>query len=160
MAPAFPIANSQAQPWKPAYELERAAENRDCSAEPSLLACLGACVFVREPFQSRHWDESLCISSFLWNSPRKKAVAGSGKQERKGKKQSKCEISGQAPGSAWFFGSLFIVQSCPALCNPRACSPPGSSVHGIVQKRKPEWVAMFFSRGSSWPRVEPGFPVV
>ena len=31
------------------------------------------------------------------------------------------------------------------------CSPPGSSVHGILQARIPEWVAIFFSRGSSWP---------
>ena len=32
------------------------------------------------------------------------------------------------------------------------CSPPGSSVHGIFQARILEWVAIFFSRGSSWPR--------
>jgi len=33
-----------------------------------------------------------------------------------------------------------------------SCSPPGSSVHGILQARKLEWVAMPFSRGSSGPR--------
>ena len=32
------------------------------------------------------------------------------------------------------------------------CSPPGSSVHGILQARILEWVAFSFSRGSSWPR--------
>ena len=32
------------------------------------------------------------------------------------------------------------------------CSPPGSSVHGILQARILEWVAISFSRGSSWPR--------
>ena len=32
------------------------------------------------------------------------------------------------------------------------CSPPGSSVHGILQARMLEWVAISFSRGSSWPR--------
>ena len=31
------------------------------------------------------------------------------------------------------------------------CSPPGSSVHGISQERTLEWVAIYFSRGSSWP---------
>ena len=31
-------------------------------------------------------------------------------------------------------------------------SPPGSSVHGILQARVLEWVAISFSRGSSWPR--------
>ena len=32
------------------------------------------------------------------------------------------------------------------------CSPPGSSIHGILQARTLEWVAISFSRGSSWPR--------
>ena len=44
------------------------------------------------------------------------------------------------------------VQSCPALCDPMDCSPPGSSVHGILQARRLEWVAMPFSRASSQPR--------
>ena len=44
------------------------------------------------------------------------------------------------------------LQSCLSLCNPMDCSPPGSSVHGILQARILEWVAMPFSRGSSWPR--------
>ena len=37
-------------------------------------------------------------------------------------------------------------------CNPMNCSLPGSSVHGILQARILEWVAISFSRGSSWPR--------
>ena len=44
------------------------------------------------------------------------------------------------------------LQSCPTLCNPTDCSPPGPSVHGILQARILEWVAMPFSRGSSPPR--------
>ena len=40
----------------------------------------------------------------------------------------------------------------PTLCNPIDCSPPGSSVHGIVQARILEWVAIPSSRGSSGPR--------
>ena len=39
-----------------------------------------------------------------------------------------------------------------ALCDPMDCSPPGSSVHGILQARILEWVAIPFSRGSSQPR--------
>ena len=39
------------------------------------------------------------------------------------------------------------LQSCPTLCNPMDCSPPGSSVHGILQARVLEWVAMPCSRG-------------
>ena len=44
------------------------------------------------------------------------------------------------------------LQLCLTLCNPMDCSRPGSSVHGIVQARILEWVAMAFTRGSSWPR--------
>ena len=44
------------------------------------------------------------------------------------------------------------AQSCPTLCDPLDCSPPGSSVHGISQARIQEWVAIFSSKGSSRPR--------
>ena len=36
--------------------------------------------------------------------------------------------------------------SCPTLCEPSDCSLPGSSVHGILQARILEWVAILFSR--------------
>ena len=42
---------------------------------------------------------------------------------------------------------VFIALSCPG--NLTDCSSPGSSVHGILQARIPEWVAIPFSRGSS-----------
>ena len=45
-----------------------------------------------------------------------------------------------------------LIQSCPILCDPVDCSPPASSVHGILQARILEWVAMPSSRGSSQPR--------
>ena len=45
-----------------------------------------------------------------------------------------------------------VDQSCLILCKPMDCSPPGSSVHGILQARMLEWVAIPFSRGSSWHR--------
>ena len=69
-----------------------------------------------------------------------------------------------------FFGNLWIsklgslnlilnvclcaksLQSCPSLCNHIDCSPPSSSVNGILQARILEWVAMPFFRGSSRPR--------
>ena len=44
------------------------------------------------------------------------------------------------------------AQSCLTLCDPMDCSPSSSSVHGILQARILEWVAICFSRGSSWPR--------
>ena len=45
-----------------------------------------------------------------------------------------------------------VAQSCLTLCNSMDCSLAGSSVHGILQARILEWVAMPSSRGSSWPR--------
>ena len=44
------------------------------------------------------------------------------------------------------------LQSCLTLFNPINCSPPGSSVHRILQARILEWVAISSSRGSAWPR--------
>ena len=37
-------------------------------------------------------------------------------------------------------------QSCPTLCDPVDCSPSGSSIHGILQARILEWVAISFSK--------------
>ena len=45
-----------------------------------------------------------------------------------------------------------VAPSCPTLCNPMDCSPPGSLVHGIFQAWILEWVAISFSRGSPQPR--------
>ena len=44
------------------------------------------------------------------------------------------------------------AQSCPTLCDPTDYSPPVSTVHVISQARILEWLAISFSRGSSWPR--------
>ena len=41
---------------------------------------------------------------------------------------------------------VLVTQSCPTLCDPRDCSPPGSFVRGILQARILEWVAISFSR--------------
>ena len=51
--------------------------------------------------------------------------------------------------------SFRVVESLSHVllfCDPMGCSPPGSSVHGISQARILGWVAVSFSRGSSWPR--------
>ena len=47
---------------------------------------------------------------------------------------------------------VLVAQSCLTLCDPMDCSPQGSPLHGIRQSRILEWVAIPFSRGSSWPR--------
>ena len=55
-----------------------------------------------------------------------------------------CESERKVKGS--------VAQSCPTLCDPRDWSPPGSSVHGILQARILQWVATPSSRESSQPR--------
>ena len=51
-----------------------------------------------------------------------------------------------------FFSLCVVAQSCQILCNLMDYSPPGSSVHGILQTRILEWVAIPFSRRFSSPR--------
>ena len=43
-----------------------------------------------------------------------------------------------------------LLQSCPTLCHPTDCSPPGSPVPGILQTRALEWVAISFSNAGKW----------
>ena len=50
--------------------------------------------------------------------------------------------------------AILVSQSCPALCNPLDCKPPGSSVHGILQARILEWISRSSSRGS-FQRLNP-----
>ena len=47
---------------------------------------------------------------------------------------------------------VVCAQSCPPLCDPMDCSPPGSSAFGIFQARVLEWGAISYPRGSSQPR--------
>ena len=53
-----------------------------------------------------------------------------------------------------------VAQSCPTLCDPMDCSPPGSSVHGIFQASILEWVAIPFSRGTFQPRDQTQVPCI
>ena len=57
--------------------------------------------------------------------------------------------------SCFYSSCMLSLQSGPALCDPMDCSPPGSTVHGILQARILERVAMTSSRVSSRPRIEP-----
>ena len=51
---------------------------------------------------------------------------------------------------------VLVTESCLTLCDPMDCSPPGSSVHGILQTRILEWVAIPFSKGSSNSGIKAG----
>ena len=50
---------------------------------------------------------------------------------------------------------VHLFQSCPTLCDPMDCSPPGSSVHGILHGK---WVAMASSGDIPNPEIEPTSP--
>ena len=69
-------------------------------------------------------------------------------------KQTINETKGQP--SRW--KKALVAQSCPTLCDPVDCSPPGSSVHGISQVRILERTATSFSRGSSQPKSNLALP--
>ena len=74
------------------------------------------------------------------------------------------EPEGSGPSST-LCGGGSVAQSCELL-GPLDCSPPGSSVHGILQARTLEWAAILFSRGSfrpgdlSDPGIESGSPAL
>ena len=53
-----------------------------------------------------------------------------------------------------------VSQSHSILCDPMDCSPPGSSVHGILPARVLEWVAIPFSRDLPSPGIKPGSPAL
>ena len=52
----------------------------------------------------------------------------------------------RAPGLASLCTQTSVLPSCPTLCDPTDCRPPGFSVHGILQVRTLEWVAISFSK--------------
>ena len=55
---------------------------------------------------------------------------------------------------------MLVAQSCLTLCNPMDCSPPGSSVNGILQARILWWVAIPFSRALPEPGIKPEDPAL
>ena len=53
-----------------------------------------------------------------------------------------------------------LLPSCLTPCDPRDCSPSGSSVHGILQARVLEWVAVSSSGDLPQPEIEPASPAL
>ena len=53
---------------------------------------------------------------------------------------------------------VLVAKSCLTLYNPMDYKPPGSSVHGVLQARTREWVAISFSRDLPDSRIKPGSP--
>ena len=69
-----------------------------------------------------------------------------------GERKRKKEREREPTHSRVCFSSSLCSQLCLTLCDPKDCSPPGSSVHGILKARMLEWVAISSSRGTSPPR--------
>ena len=69
-------------------------------------------------------------------------------------KQAKCSSADDKENMVciYVFVYMLVTQSCLTLYEPLDCSPPGSSVHDILQAWILEWVAISLSRGSSQPR--------
>ena len=57
-------------------------------------------------------------------------------------------------------GDAQSLQLCLTLCNPTDCSPPGSSVHEILQATVLAWVPISFSRGLPDPEIESRSPAL
>ena len=53
---------------------------------------------------------------------------------------------------------MLVAQSCVTLCDPMNCSPPGSSVHGILQARILDWIAILSLGHLPNPGIEPRSP--
>ena len=107
---------------------------------PAFLLLLCFCCLYSEihPYES-------FVTGFL------DSVFSSSAQKVKGTFLAKAELSLKGKdlrGPRW----VCILSRVLLFCDPVDCSPPGSSVHGILQARTLEWVAISFSRGSSWPR--------
>ena len=76
--------------------------------------------------------------------------------------------NGNSIGKLWYGPDVLIILMCVCaqslshvqLCDTMDCGPPGSSVHGILQARTLEWVAIPFSRGSSQPRDQTHFSCI
>ena len=98
----------------------------------------------------------MCLSGSRFLSFSQGAVVGS-----QGTKRPQSALSVWLLMGPWCSGSSSVnwdkwseakLLSRVWLCDPVDCSLPGSWIHGILQARILEWVAISFSRGSSWPR--------
>ena len=57
----------------------------------------------------------------------------------------------------YMYEKMLVAQLCPTLSDPMDCSPPGSSVHGILQAEIVEWVAIPYPGYLPCPMIEPMF---
>ena len=90
------------------------------------------------------WDSALPLQGPEF-SPTRHMMWQERKKERK--KGNGWDGKSMMYGGGWWFSGSVVSNSC----NPMDCSPPGSSVYGILQARILKWFAISFSRGYFWP---------
>ena len=120
--------------------------NPDPSSSSSLLLNSNSEVrleHLKIPHSNRVTEDSLCSWSQTWERP---AV-----WDPELRRSTDPSHSHLGPASD-LWGAVLVTQSCLTLYIPMEYSLPGSSVHGILQARILEWIAIPFSRGSPWPR--------
>ena len=134
----------------------------------SMYMCVCVCVLVSQlcPTLRHHglWPARLLCP---WNSPGKNTGVGGhsllqgdlpnpGIDPRSPALQAD-SLPSEPPGKPRKYPYVKVAQLCLTLCDPIDCSPPGSFVHGILQARILEWVAVPSSKGSSqlrdWTQV-------
>ena len=93
-------------------------------------------VYIQKPKCTLMFIAALFTIAKIWNEPKHPSI------DEWIKKMWYIHIYGKKV-------EVLVAQSCPAVCDPMDYSFPGSSVHGILQARILEWVAISFSRGSS-----------
>ena len=115
------------------------------------------------------YDETVLIPT-----PHLRPFASSSNSQKKLSRQICTVVVAQLPSHVWLFATpwkaacqaslsridllqdnmvkVFVAQSCLTLCDPMDCSPPSSSLYGILQARILAWTVILFSRVSSWPR--------
>ena len=135
----------------------------------SLLASYAEMSILNTPGRSWRWEESETMCQHWLGEGKLLEVKFSScitqEKLKELSRSSRLLVAEQDPGArhspSWLdliFGCLCSKspQSCLTLFDPRDYSPPGSSVHGILQTRILEWVTISLSRESSWQN--PGLP--
>ena len=124
-----------------------------------LLGRCFSCLFHTHIVKRLHWTR--LVTGIALHSSISMGFVGSGGMLRLHSIHFTCSGNWRSSSLSWCYREIlcvcvcvcvWVAQLCPPLCDPMDCSLPGSSVHGILQARIPEWLAMPFSRGFFWLR--------